>query len=62
MVIIGKPNTSALNDYIIVDSDLAFELHKAGFIPKYSDNGCLYFKNSKKLQKYLNSLHKNERR
>ena len=62
MIILGKPNANDLNEYIIVDSDLAFVLHKAGFIPKYSNNGCLYFKISKKLQKYLDSLHKNEGR
>jgi len=59
MIILGTPKASELNDYIIVDGSLAFKLHQAGFIPKYSDDGCLYFKVNKKLKKYLDDLQKN---
>ena len=41
MVIIGTPHD--LENYFMADGDLAFQLHQKGFIPKYEDDGCLYF-------------------
>ena len=51
MVIIGVP--SNLADYFMADGDLAFRIHQAGFPPKYSDDGVLYFRLSAKLKKWL---------
>lgn len=63
MIIIGTPRNDEIDQYIMVDGELAFRLHQAGFIPKYNDEGCLYFKKNKKIQKYLEQLEqKNVRR
>lgn len=51
MVIIGTPHD--LENYFMADGELAFQLHQKGFIPKYKDEGCLYFKLNNKLKKYL---------
>lgn len=54
MIILGTPNN--INEYFMADGDLAFELHQKGFIPKYKDEGCLYFKLNNKLKKYLQKI------
>ena len=54
MIIIGTPND--LENYFMADGDLAFQLHQKGFIPKYEDEGCLYFKLNNKLKKYLEKI------
>lgn len=54
MVIIGTPHD--LENYFMADGDLAFQLHQKGFIPKYEDDGCLYFKLNNKLKKYLEKI------
>lgn len=60
MVIIGTPKTNEMNQYFMADGLLAFRLHQAGFIPKYNDEGCLYFKINKKLEKFLSNLDKSK--
>ena len=54
MVILGTPNH--IEEYFMADGDLAFELHQKGFIPKYEDDGVLYFKLNNKLRKYLEKI------
>lgn len=54
MIILGTPDN--INEYFMADGDLAFELHQKGFIPKYKDEGCLYFKLNNKLKKYLQKI------
>nr|DAH60780.1 MAG TPA: Putative stress-responsive nuclear envelope protein [Caudoviricetes sp.] len=51
MVIIGTP--SKPQDYFMADGDLAFRIHQAGFPPRYSDDGVLYFRLNAKLRKWL---------
>ena len=51
MIILGTPKDT--ENYYIVDGDIAFRLHQAGFIPKYKDEDALYFKKNKKLLKFL---------
>lgn len=51
MIICGTPHD--LENYFMADGELAFQLHQKGFIPKYKDEGCLYFKLNTKLKKYL---------
>ena len=51
MIICGTPHD--LENYFMADGELAFQLHQKGFIPKYKDEGCLYFKLNNKLKKYL---------
>lgn len=51
MVIIGTPSNP--QDYFMADGDLAFRIHQAGFPPRYSDDGALYFRLNAKLRKWL---------
>lgn len=51
MVIIGTPSNP--KDYFMADGDLAFRIHQAGFPPRYSDDGVLYFRLNAKLRKWL---------
>ena len=55
MVIIGTPSNP--QDYFMADGDLAFRIHQAGFPPKCSDDGVLYFRLSAKLKKWLEDNH-----
>lgn len=54
MIILGTPRD--IEEYFMADGDLAFQLHQKGFIPKYEDDGCLYFKLNNKLKKYLEKI------
>lgn len=54
MIIVGTPKASELDQYYVADGFIAFMLHQAGFIPKYKDEDCLYFKINKKLLKWVN--------
>lgn len=54
MIILGTPRN--IEEYFMADGDLAFQLHQKGFIPKYEDDGCLYFKLNNKLKKYLEKI------
>lgn len=54
MIILGTPRD--IEEYFMADGDLAFQLHQKGFIPKYKDDGCLYFKLNNKLKKYLEKI------
>lgn len=53
MVVLGTPRVNELEQYYMADGNLAFKLHQAGFIPKYKDDDCLYFKRNAKLTKWL---------
>lgn len=54
MIILGEPDN--FDAYYYADGDEAFELHQAGFMPKYkSDDGGMYFKRTNKLVKWLES-------
>lgn len=53
MVRIGTPDD--IDNFICIDEGwLIFELHKAGFQPAWKDEDCLYFKKTRKLEKFLN--------
>lgn len=53
MVRIGTPDD--VENFVCVDDGwLAFELHKAGFQPAWKDEDCLYFKKTRKLERFLN--------
>ena len=54
MVIRDTP--SDLSKYFMADEDLAFAIHQAGIAPAYMDNGAVYFKKSKRLEKVLKRL------
>lgn len=54
MIILGTPRD--IEEYFMADGDLAFQLHQKGFIPKYEDDGCLFFKLNNKLKKYLEKI------
>ncbi len=55
MVILQDPDN--VEDYFCTDGDLAFELQQKGFKPKFKGfDGCLYFKKSNKLLKYLSKI------
>lgn len=54
MVIRDTP--SDLSKYFMADEDLAFAIHQAGVTPSYMDNGAVYFKKSKRLEKVLKRL------
>ena len=56
MIILGTPRQEDVDKYFMADGDLAFKLHQAGFIPKYQDEDCLYFKLNNKLVKYLSRI------
>lgn len=51
MIILGTPRN--IEDYYIADGKIAFDLHQAGFIPRYEDDGALFFKKNNKLLKFL---------
>ena len=55
MIILGEPEDTGI--YYYAESDEAFKLHQAGFIPKYkAEDGGMYFKRTKKLLKFLNKI------
>lgn len=54
MIIRDTP--SDLSKYFMADEDLAFAIHQAGVAPSYIDNGAVYFKKSKRLEKVLKRL------
>lgn len=55
MIILGEPEDTGI--YYYAESDEAFKLHKAGFIPKYkAEDGGMYFKRTKKLLKFLDKI------
>lgn len=56
MIIIGIPKVSELDQYYMADGDMAWLLHQRGFLPKYSDEGCFYFKKNNKLIKFLEQM------
>nr|DAZ25568.1 MAG TPA: hypothetical protein [Caudoviricetes sp.] len=51
MIILGTPKN--IEDYYIADGEIAFMLHQAGFIPRYEDDGALFYKKNNKLLKFL---------
>lgn len=51
MIILGTPRN--IEDYYIADGEIAFMLHQAGFIPRYEDDGALFYKKNNKLLKFL---------
>ena len=51
MVIIGTPSNP--QDYFMADGDVDFRIHQAGYPPRYSDDGVLYFRLNAKLRKWL---------
>lgn len=51
MIVLGVPKN--IEEYYIADGEIAFILHQAGFIPRYKDNGALFFKKNNKLLKFL---------
>lgn len=55
MVKIGAPeNVSAY--YYTDDNGIIMKLHQSGFHPEWKDDGCIYFRKSKKLLKLLDKL------
>lgn len=55
MIILGYPDD--VSAYYCADGAEAIELTRHGFIPLYKDgDGCLYFKRTKKLLKFLGEL------
>lgn len=55
MVRIGTPeNVSAY--FMTDDNELIFRLHQVGYQPAWMDEGCLFFKKTNKLIKYLKKL------
>lgn len=55
MIILGYPEDTG--NYYCADGGEAVEITRAGFIPLYKDDaGCLYFKRTKKLLKFLNKI------
>lgn len=51
MIILSEPDD--ISKYYCADGTEAFELHRAGFIPKYKWDDCIYFALTKKLLKHL---------
>lgn len=54
MIILGIPYN--LENYYMVDDDVAFVLQQKGIHPLYRDGNVLYFKKSSKLQKLIKKL------
>lgn len=54
MIIRDTP--SDIEKYFAVDEEIAFAIHQAGIKPSYIDDGTVYFKKSKKLEKVLKKL------
>ena len=54
MVIRGTP--SNIEEYYIVDGDMAFILQQSGAKPSYIDYDAVYFKKTNKLLKILKKL------
>ena len=51
MIILGTPRN--IEDYYIADGEITFMLHQAGFIPRYEDDGALFYKKNNKLLKFI---------
>lgn len=52
MLILGYPDD--VDNYVCADGELAVELQRNGFHPRYKDDdNCLYFKRTNKLLKFL---------
>ena len=55
MIILGCPDD--VSAYYCADGDEALKLSRHGFIALYKDDdGCLYFKRTQKLLKFLGEL------
>lgn len=54
MIIRDTP--SDIEKYFAADEEIAFAIHQAGIKPSYIDDGTVYFKKSKKLEKVLKKL------
>lgn len=54
MIIRDTP--SDIEKYFVADEEIAFAIHQAGIKPSYIDDGTVYFKKSKKLEKVLKKL------
>ena len=55
MIILGYPDDVSV--YYCADGDEAINLTRHGFIPLYKDDdGCLYFRRTQKLLKFLGEL------
>lgn len=51
MIILGEPDD--VERFYCADGEEAFEIHRAGFCPKYRAGGYVYFEKTKKLLKFL---------